>query len=184
MKKLTDGMIQALRDFASNNGRNWRTELSREWCAGHDLGPELQQVRNAIGPSGLWKIKLSCQTRVSSGMRHTYNEKREWVLDYLAKHGEAGTFDDEFHDAWHKQFGGKIQVYTVGPNRCPDAVRTLRRMWTEDELNRRIVGNQYARDYCQPNWCVVYYPASSALGETHEHWQSKQYDIWIASMTL
>jgi len=59
MSALTDGMLRALREFAENNGRNWRNHLSQEWSAGHDLGPELQQVRNIIGPSGLWKIKLA-----------------------------------------------------------------------------------------------------------------------------
>jgi hypothetical protein len=58
MERLTDDMLAALREFAANNGRTWRNALLAEWSAGHELGPELRQVRNLIGPSGLWKIKL------------------------------------------------------------------------------------------------------------------------------
>lgn len=58
MKKLSKPMLMALRDFASANGRCWRTVLSEEWSAGHDLGPELMRVRNEIGPDGLWLLKI------------------------------------------------------------------------------------------------------------------------------
>ena len=85
-----------------------------------------------------------------------YQTKRDWVLAYLRKHTQAGTFDDVFHEEWHREFGGRLIVYTMGPNRCPAAVRTLRRMWEDKEITRRVVGNQDARYYCQPSWSIVY----------------------------
>ena len=60
---MSDAMLTALREFERNNGPRWKSKLIQEWSAGHDLGPELQQVRNTIGPSALYKINLNTTFR-------------------------------------------------------------------------------------------------------------------------
>jgi hypothetical protein len=53
---VSDAMLLAIREFRDNNGPRWKSELSIEWSEGHNLGCELQQVRNIIGPRLLYKI--------------------------------------------------------------------------------------------------------------------------------
>jgi hypothetical protein len=63
--------IEALRLFASANGRNWKSELSNLWMngaynyavlGGADPGC-LQQVRNEFGPS--WLVRFSLRKAVA-----------------------------------------------------------------------------------------------------------------------
>lgn len=49
-------MREAIRDWAAKHGTRWKSKLTDAWTRGDDLGPELQQVRNVIGPSGLKRI--------------------------------------------------------------------------------------------------------------------------------
>lgn len=47
-----------LRKFAADHGRAWRGTLAAWWSDGRDASnPLLRQIRNKIGPSGLWNIK-------------------------------------------------------------------------------------------------------------------------------
>ena len=50
-------MKQALLEFAENNGKQWKSKLVRLWQNGEDDGV-LRQVRNAVSPSMLYKMKL------------------------------------------------------------------------------------------------------------------------------
>lgn len=54
---VTIEMRLALRRFARGNGRTWKKKLRDAWMEGADLGPELQMVRNIIGPTGLDRIR-------------------------------------------------------------------------------------------------------------------------------
>ena len=54
--RVTTEMRAALREFAEANGRTWKRKLTDAWTRGDDLGAELQQVRNVLGPSGLQKL--------------------------------------------------------------------------------------------------------------------------------
>jgi hypothetical protein len=54
--RVTDEMRLALRTFAASNGRTWKMKLRIAWMDGKDLGPELQQCRNIIGPTRLERI--------------------------------------------------------------------------------------------------------------------------------
>jgi hypothetical protein len=45
-------MHQALRDYAKENGRNWKAKLRALWESGKDEG-YLRQARNRIGPRAL-----------------------------------------------------------------------------------------------------------------------------------
>jgi len=59
---LTPEQACALRSFASRNGRRWKYKLCTLYMNGRDAdepeGPFLRQIRNTIGPSGLYRIKL------------------------------------------------------------------------------------------------------------------------------
>jgi len=54
----TPEQMEALRNYASKNGRSWREKLSSSWMRGGDHGPELQRARNTLGPSWLGKVKI------------------------------------------------------------------------------------------------------------------------------
>lgn len=100
-----------------------------------------------------------------------YAEKCDWVLDYLSCNRSASTFDETFHEAYHERFGLQLVVYIIGPNRCPDANRTLLRMWKDGKLIRKTIGNQDAKFYCQPTYCHMYYlPDSGAVAKTYPEW--------------
>jgi hypothetical protein len=51
-------MIEALRAYAAEHGKQWRRKLSFAWASGRNLGAQLQRARNVIGPSGLARFKL------------------------------------------------------------------------------------------------------------------------------
>lgn len=57
MKTLTPEQFEALRDYAKQNGRNWKSQLRDDWITGKAYG-ELQQIRNQFGPSWLTRFKL------------------------------------------------------------------------------------------------------------------------------
>ena len=110
------------------------------------------------------------QRKESKRKRHTYEEKRAWVLAWLDKQLEYSkrvhcgqpmrpwicAVEEETQEAWEKEFGGKVVIYTLGPNVSPDLARTLRRMWYDGDLVRSIIGNQEAKNYCQKTYCVSY----------------------------
>lgn len=88
--------------------------------------------------------------------RHTYEEKRAWVLSLLEKKWEQNKRTTspplrfsicaiEDQEAWEAAFGGKTNIYTLGPNVSPDFARTLRRMWKDGDLSRLVGGNQESR---------------------------------------
>jgi len=68
---LPNEHAEALRLFATANGRNWKSELSDAWMTGnyraYRLGGAdsalLQQVRNNYGPSWLVKYRLTSETK-------------------------------------------------------------------------------------------------------------------------
>jgi len=59
----TQEQLKALREFASRNGRNWKSALNAKWMNGAydwdvDDSASLQQIRNNLGPSWLITYKL------------------------------------------------------------------------------------------------------------------------------
>jgi hypothetical protein len=44
--------------FTLDGGHRWRWRLSLAWLTGEDLGDELRQLRNIVGPFGLRTITL------------------------------------------------------------------------------------------------------------------------------
>ena len=57
-EKLAQAHLDALKAYAEENGRCWKSRLSSDWQNGRSFGL-LQQVRNLIGPSGLQHLDLS-----------------------------------------------------------------------------------------------------------------------------
>ena len=61
---ITDEIRAALKAYAVENGPRWKAKLCAEWeraCSGVsdiDVRALLQQARNILGPSRLYKIKL------------------------------------------------------------------------------------------------------------------------------
>lgn len=101
--------------------------------------------------------------------RHTHAEKRAWVLARLMDKWEYSkrtsspacrpficAIEEDDQAAWEAVFGGKVHIYTVGPNVSPDFARTLRRMWMEGDLKRSVIGNQDARYYAQKTYVISY----------------------------
>jgi hypothetical protein len=60
-RRLTPEQMSSLQDFAERNGRRWKSRLCDLWQSGRDAcepeGPLLRQVRNAVGPYGLYRLK-------------------------------------------------------------------------------------------------------------------------------
>jgi hypothetical protein len=59
----TAEQLTALRQYAAEKGRTWKRELSIDWMHARaqvrgQLSPELQQVRNQLGPTWLLKFRL------------------------------------------------------------------------------------------------------------------------------
>ena len=107
--------------------------------------------------------------KAANRKRHTYEEKRAWVLALLDKKLEASkrthippqrprvcAMEPDDQEAWESAFGGKVAIYTLGPNVSPDFARTLRRMWMGGDLLRLVSGNQEARNYCQKTYSISY----------------------------
>lgn len=58
---VDDAMRNAIKSFASANGRTWKAQLAREWAAGggglgEDIRQPLMLARNIIGTHGLRRI--------------------------------------------------------------------------------------------------------------------------------
>ena len=53
---IDDDMLAALRRYAADNGRCWKSNLRADWSADRDLGEPLRRVRNILGPSGIERI--------------------------------------------------------------------------------------------------------------------------------
>lgn len=51
--RITDTMRDKISYYAAANGPQWRAKLSAAWLRGSE---ELVDVRNAIGPSGIYAI--------------------------------------------------------------------------------------------------------------------------------
>jgi hypothetical protein len=60
---LTVQQLEAIRTYAIENGRAWKSALRIDWETGNysnsELSAELQQVRNAFGPRWLKSFKLA-----------------------------------------------------------------------------------------------------------------------------
>lgn len=52
MKAPTKDHIAALKTYAKDNGRNWKSKLLDDWTYARTVGP-LQELRNQFGPSWL-----------------------------------------------------------------------------------------------------------------------------------
>jgi len=58
MKDPTTTQLEALRQYANENGRTWKSKLNTEWMNGTCDSNVLMSVRNQLGPTWLTKFKL------------------------------------------------------------------------------------------------------------------------------
>jgi hypothetical protein len=63
VNKLTEPQRQAVLSYAHEQGRNWKQSLRDDWARADarlngEPSPELQQVRNLLGPSWLNRVSL------------------------------------------------------------------------------------------------------------------------------
>lgn len=59
---LTENQINAIQQWATRNGRCWKSELRQAWMTGNyyeaDDSASLQQLRNTFGPAWLVRFRL------------------------------------------------------------------------------------------------------------------------------
>lgn len=76
-KELTTEQLAAIRTFASQHGRTWKSELNHIWQIGrYDSGDDsarLQQIRNSFGPTWLTRFKLHAEVALG----HTERSQHE-----------------------------------------------------------------------------------------------------------
>jgi hypothetical protein len=68
---ISDDQMDALKNYSEKHGRSWKNKLQASWMSGGDHGPELQRLRNTIGPSGLSKISIPKDDFKNGGMTMT-----------------------------------------------------------------------------------------------------------------
>jgi hypothetical protein len=57
--QLTNDQMDALMGYADLHGQLWKSKLLSDWTNGRCNQAEIQQIRNAFGPSWLRNVKLS-----------------------------------------------------------------------------------------------------------------------------
>lgn len=57
---LTVQQLEALKEYARENGRAWKSALMVDWMGGK-CSAELQQIRNNFGPSWLKRFKMKVE---------------------------------------------------------------------------------------------------------------------------
>ena len=113
--------------------------------------------------------------------RYTHAEKREWILARLMEKWEYAkrtsdppcrpfvcTMEPDDQEAWEAKFGGKVDIYTIGPNVSSGFARALRRMWMDGDLKRSVNGNQEAKFYAQKTYYISYTFARWPLPENND----------------
>lgn len=66
-------------------------------------------------------------------------EKRKFVLEYLEKNFTTNVCDQEFHEKWYSNFGGKRKETQWGAEPVYQAQRFLELLYKEGSLNRGVV---------------------------------------------
>ena len=76
-KQLTAEQMKAIRSFARENGRTWKTSLRSAWETGnyapYENAPALQTIRNTFGPSWLVAFNLKEVCTVCEGTGEPYS---------------------------------------------------------------------------------------------------------------
>lgn len=58
MDNVAKALLDALQAYADANGARWKMKLVTAWMNGEYMTPELQQARNVLGPTGLYKLRI------------------------------------------------------------------------------------------------------------------------------
>lgn len=89
-----------------------------------------------------------------------YEQKKQWILDYMQnpnhKYHDIDIFGEEFVDAYINQFNPQtIYKYAYGVPAVPELGRILSKMFKEGLLQRFTVGCKIWRDG-YPKWFYTY----------------------------
>jgi len=66
----------------------------------------------------------------------TFEEKSDWIIDYLEDSSGVSVVDQDFQEAYYKKFKVKRVIKMYGANPCPDAQKTLKKMYDAGEVRR------------------------------------------------
>jgi len=78
---------------------------------------------------------------------------QEFILDYLRENDTISILEEEFHDGFHNQFGGKRSGTRWGSDPVYKAQRWLERLYRQSILDRSRIS---IRDPEFPNWVYIY----------------------------
>lgn len=86
----------------------------------------------------------------------TKQEKKNWIIDYLQKHGYVDIFIEEFVNLYIKECNPKkIEQKVYGSQYVPELSRYLTELYKENVLQRYTIGLNYSNDGF-PKWCYCY----------------------------
>lgn len=80
--------------------------------------------------------------------------KEEFILNYLRENVMVNALDENFHDAYAKQFGVKQKLKMWGAMPCPDAMRVLSRLYSCGILTRGKICMEKSEGW--PTWIYCY----------------------------
>jgi hypothetical protein len=81
-------------------------------------------------------------------------ERENFVMEWLRSNFSADVLNKDFHDAYHKRFGGKRLVQPYGASPVPEAQKILASMYKQGMLERSATGIALGADF--PKWVYVY----------------------------
>lgn len=83
------------------------------------------------------------------------NNKEIFIINYLKKHVTVDACNENFHDEFFNQFGGKRKQTFFGAQPIYKAMRLLSKMYKENKIDRTIIS---LPDHLSgfPNWIYVY----------------------------
>lgn len=106
---------EALKRYAAKHGKQWKSKLQRDWETGETHGEDtaaIRQVRNKIGPSGLYRLKLheGRGNEYSANQQLSGSKSTRKPGHYLMKHGSP------MHSEPHKDSGAALSAYKALPD--------------------------------------------------------------------
>jgi hypothetical protein len=188
-KTPTAEQLAALRTFANDNGRNWKSALNHAWSTGdwsHDYADNsglLQQVRNQLGPR--WLARFSFPKSHATKGRTTKKSKAQLDADIAAsvhkthRPGCGCSHATKLGSEWSDLAPTGIRVQThSGTMPLEDATAVEIRQ----EMNRRLSGYRALAHvpYRRKDWALKVYELAQA-----KPWTMDQvpHDVWGLVLT-
>ena len=109
---ISDDQMSALKNYSEKHGPSWKDKLQTSWMKGGDHGPELQRLRNTVGPSGLAKISLPKDDFNRGGKAGNYTGGTRPTGGRVAKAG-GGLLNAMNDDAPKSKKSGKTNINII-----------------------------------------------------------------------